>query len=129
MNMSQELKSQWLPKAQVRYSRRNREGKSRMLDELCEDYHYERKYAIKLLSGTLAPPSGRAHPGPERGYELVEKVVGKVWLTAEQTSGKPLVPMLRQSLPYYEQRVGALSTRQRKLIRQVSVSPLDRFFV
>ena len=37
MNMSQELKSQWLPKAQARYARRNREGKSRMLDELCED--------------------------------------------------------------------------------------------
>ena len=51
MNMSQELKIQWLPKAQVRYARRNREGKSRMLDELCEDYHYDRKYAIKLLSG------------------------------------------------------------------------------
>ena len=32
MNMSQELKSQWLPKAQARYGRRNREGKSRMLD-------------------------------------------------------------------------------------------------
>ena len=43
MNMSQELKSQWLPKAQARYARRNREGKSRMLDELCEDYHYERR--------------------------------------------------------------------------------------
>ena len=51
MNMSQELKSQRLPKAQARYARRNREGESRMLDELCEDYPYERKYAIKLLSG------------------------------------------------------------------------------
>jgi hypothetical protein len=50
--------------AQARYARRNREGKSRMLDELCEDYHYERKYVIKLLNGTLASPSGRAHPGP-----------------------------------------------------------------
>ena len=48
MNMSQELKSEWLPKARMRYARRNREGKSRMLDELCEDYHYERKYAIQL---------------------------------------------------------------------------------
>jgi len=36
MNMSKELKTDWLPKLQVRYSRRNREGKSRMLDEICE---------------------------------------------------------------------------------------------
>jgi hypothetical protein len=51
MNMSKELKSDWLPKLQTRYARRSREGKSRMLDELCEDYEYERKYAIKLLRG------------------------------------------------------------------------------
>ena len=126
MNMSQELKSQWLPKAQARYARRNREGKSRMLDELCEDYHYERKYAIKLLSGTLAAPSGRARPGPQRRYELIEPVVRKVWLTAEQPCGKRLVPILRQWLPYYELRFGALSNRQRKLVRQVSAATLDR---
>ena len=43
MNMSQELKNEWLPKARARYARRNRDGKSRMLDELCEDYRDERK--------------------------------------------------------------------------------------
>src|SRR5690242_19744914 len=126
MNMSQELKSNWLPKARARYERRNREGKSRMLDELCEDFGYERKYAIKLLSGALAPPSGRVHPGPERRYDRVEPVVRKVWLTAEQPCGKRLVPILRQWLPYYEQRFGALSSRQRKLVGQVSAATLDR---
>ena len=58
MNMSKELKKEWLPKLQMRYARRSREGKSRMLDELCEDYDYERKYAIKLLSGTVARAKG-----------------------------------------------------------------------
>src|ERR1035438_6313922 len=79
MNMSKELKTDWLPKLQVRYCRRNREGKSRMLDEMCEDYEYERKYAIKLLCGGLPPPSGRVHPGPEPQYELIEPVVRQVW--------------------------------------------------
>jgi hypothetical protein len=126
MNMSKELKMDWLPKLQVRYSRRNREGKSRMLDELCEDYEYERKYAIKLLCGGLPPPSGRRHPGPEPQYELIEPVVRQVWLTAEQPCGKRLVPILRQWLPYYEQRFGQLSGRQRQLVRQVSAATLDR---
>ena len=31
-----------------------------MLDELCEDYGYERKYAIKLLSGSLPAAAGKA---------------------------------------------------------------------
>jgi len=38
MNMSKELKKDWLPKLQERYARRQLEGKSRMLDDLCEDY-------------------------------------------------------------------------------------------
>ena len=126
MNMSKELKKDWLPKLQVRYSRRNREGKSRMLDELCEDYEYERKYAIKLLCGGLPPSSGRVHPGPEPQYELIEPVVRQVWRTAEQPCGKRLVPILRQWLPYYERRFGRLSGRQRQLVRQVSAATLDR---
>jgi len=126
MNMSKELKKDWLPKLQTRYARRSREGKGRMLDELCEDYEYERKYAIKLLRGGLPAPTGRVHPGPERQYEVVEPVVRKIWLTAEQPCGKRLVPVLRQWLPYYEERYGELSARQRSLIRHVSPATLDR---
>jgi hypothetical protein len=126
MNMSQELKREWLPKLQARYSRRNREGKSRMLDELCEDYEYDRKYAIKLLGGDLPPPSGRAHPGPPSLYAVIEPIVRQIWLSAEQPCGKRLVPILRQWLPYYEPRFGRLSSRQRRLVRQASAATLDR---
>src|SRR5580700_6687630 len=126
MNMSKELKADWLPKLRARYARRNREGKGRMLDELCEDYQYERKYAIKLLCGGLAPASGRVHSGPEPQYELIEPVVRQVWLTAEQPCGKRLAPILRQWLPFYELRHGRLSGRQRRLVRQVSAATLDR---
>src|SRR5947207_868684 len=127
MSMSKELKREWLPKLQVRYARRNREGKSRMLDELCEDYQYERKYAIKLLSGGLAPALGRVHPGPERRYEQIQPVVQYIWLKAEQPCGKRLVPILRQWLPYYERRFGKLS--QRQLLRKISSATLDRLLV
>jgi hypothetical protein len=126
MNMSKEQKNDWLPKLQLRYARRSREAKSRMLDELCEDYDYERKYAIKLLRGGLPVPTGRARPGPERRYAVVEPVVRQIWLTAEQPCGKRLAPILRQWLPYYEGRYGGLSARQRSLVRQVSPASLDR---
>ncbi len=61
--MSKELKIDWLPKLQNRYARRKREGKSGMLDELCEDYGYERKYAIKLLRGALPAATRREYRG------------------------------------------------------------------
>src|SRR5439155_9738512 len=124
MNMSKELKKEWLPKLQVRYARRNREGKTRMLDELCDDYEYERKYAIKLLRGGLAPPTGRVHPGPERRYEQIRPVVQYIWLQAEQPCGKRLVPILRQWLPYYERRFERISHGHRKLMGQISAATL-----
>ena len=42
-NMNQNLKADLLPKLQAGYVRRGRAGKTGMLDELCEDYGYERK--------------------------------------------------------------------------------------
>jgi hypothetical protein len=126
MNMSKELKRDWLPKLQERYGHRNRQGKSRMLDELCEDYEYERKYAIKLLSGGLPIRPGRVHPGPERRYEMIEPVVKEIWLRSEKPCGKRLLPIVRQWLPYYERRYGELSYGQRRLVKQVSAATLDR---
>jgi hypothetical protein len=126
MNMSKELKKEWLAKLLVRYASRGREGKSRMLDELCEDYEYERKYAIKLLGGVVPPGSGRVHPGPEKIYGEIKTVVEYIWLKAEQPCGKRLVPILRQWLPFYELRHGRLAHGQRQLIGQVSAATLDR---
>lgn len=100
-----------------------------MLDELCEDYDYDRKYAIKLLCGKLPPASGKVHPGPERGYDVIEPVVRQIWLSAEQPCGKRLVPILRQWLPFYEVRFGELSYRQRQLVNRISAATLDRLLV
>jgi hypothetical protein len=129
MSMSKELKKEWLPKLQERYGRRNRAGKSRMLDELCADYQYERKYAIKLLSGGLPPAAGKVHPGPERRYDEIQSVVQYIWVKAEQPCGKRLVPILRQWLPYYERRYERLSRGHRKLVGQISAATLDRLLV
>lgn len=126
MHMSQEVKENWLPKVQARYEKRGREGKTRMLNELCEDHGYERKYAIKLLNGSLPEPSGRPRPGPVPQYEVIEPIVRQMWLAAEQPCGKRLVPILRQWLPFYERRFGEVSWQQRKLLRQVSAATLDR---
>jgi hypothetical protein len=126
MHMSNELKNEWLPKFQRRYAQRHREGKSRMLDEFCEDYGYERKYAIKLLSDHLTAPTGRKRPGPERQYVAIEPVVRQLWLSAEQPCGKRLQPILRQWLPFYERRYGRLPSVHRRLIGQISPVSLDR---
>ena len=126
MNMSKELKKEYLEKLLVRYLGRSREGKGRMLDELCEDYGYDRKYAIKLLGGVVASGSGRVHPGPEKIYGAIKPVVEYIWTKAEYPCGKRLVPVLRQWLPFYELRCGRLSYAHRQLVGQISAATLDR---
>src|SRR3569832_1745050 len=126
MHMSHEMKSDLLLKLRTRYGRRNREGKSRMLDELCEDHGYERKYAIKLLSDTLPGPRGRKPPGREPQYQSIEPIVRQIWLSAEQPCGKRLVPILHQWLPFYERRFERISARSRRLVHKISAATQDR---
>lgn len=126
MNMSREIKEDLLPRLKTRYAQRGREGRSRMLDELCQDYHYERKYAIKLLRGKLPLPSGRKKPGPDPKYAEIEPIVRTIWLAAEQPCGKRLAPALALWLPHYERHHERINSQQRQLLKSVSSSTLDR---
>ncbi len=54
--MQQKLdRTQQLEKFRGLYRPRGKEGKSRLLDEFCEHYGSERKYAIKLLGQAVGP--------------------------------------------------------------------------
>lgn len=47
--MSQKVREEMLPRLLQRYGNRGVEGRSRMITELCEQFGYSRKHAIKLL--------------------------------------------------------------------------------
>ena len=126
MHMSRTLKEDLLPKLQARYARRNREGKSRMLDELCEDYGFERKYAIRLLGNKLPAPTGQRKPGRRPRYPEIEPIVRTIWKHAEQPCGKLLAPALKHWLPFFEKHHGKLSAKLRRLVLQASPATLDR---
>ncbi len=125
--MSPAIKTNLLPKLRARYERRERAGKTRVLDELCEDYGYERKDAPSSPCGTQCPrPCGRPHPGPEPRYTLIEPVVRTIWLAAEQPCGKRLAPALPLWLRHYERHHDRFSARQRQRLREISPATLDR---
>ena len=109
-----------------RYAGRGKEGKGRLLDEFCEHYDYERKYAIKLLQGRPEPSQPRARPGPEPKYEAVVEVVERIWGCAEQLCGKRLAPALGLWLPHYARHYGRLLPTQKKLLGSISPATLDR---
>lgn len=107
-----------------RYHGRGPEGRSRLLDELCEEHGYHRKHAIRLLNGTAVPR--KSPPGPERQYGAIAELVERIWAAGEQPCGKRLAPMLSLWLPHYQRRYGKLLPSQRKLTDQVSAATLDR---
>lgn len=49
--MSQKSRQEVLKEAREQYSRRGKEGRSRLLDEVTAPSGYDRKYAMKVLSG------------------------------------------------------------------------------
>ncbi len=109
-----------------RYAGRGKEGRGRLLDEFCDQYGYERKYAIKLLQARPEPLPPRCLPGPDPRYDAVQEIVERVWNCAEHLCGKRLAPALELWLPHYERHYGRLLPMQKRLLGQVSAATLDR---
>ncbi len=126
--MSLNTRNEMLPRLRQRYVGRGRQGRSQLIDEVCEQFRYSRKHAIKLLNAK-AGWGGRV--GAKRGRppvyrEEVSQVVGAIWMLAEQPCGKRLKALLPQWLPYYEAEQGVLGLRLRREVLSASAATLDR---
>ena len=119
-------RNEQLERLRRRYAGRGKQGKSRLLDEFCEQHGYERKYAIKLLQNRPKPLERRPPPGPEPRYEPVQEIVERIWGCAEQLCGKRLAPALDLWLPHYARHYGKLLPTQKKLLGSISAATLDR---
>lgn len=126
--MSQNSKRELLLRMRERYAGRGREGRSKLIDEVCELCGYERKHAIKVLNGKLVVAGGRRRRGgPRRRYGEAERGVLKaIWLAAEQPCGKRLKAALGLWLPFYEVEYEELERSLRERLLQVSASTIDR---
>jgi hypothetical protein len=126
--MSQKTTREVILKMRERYGRRGREGRSRLLDELCELSGYGRKHAIKVLGGKLPVVGGKVRRGgPRPRYGDAERaVLQAIWLAAEQPCGKRLQAALALWLPHYETERGVLETALRTRVLAASAATLDR---
>ena len=126
--MSQKIREEMLPRLRQRYANRGVEGRSRMITELCEQFGYSRKHAIKLLgakSGWGGDPAVRKGRPPLYGPEVVD-VLLRIWKAAEQPCGKRLVAMLALWLPHDEKEHGPLTPAVRRKVLGISPAQADR---
>jgi len=132
MSMSQKVRESMLPRLRQRYVNRGRQGRTRMIDdELCEQFGYTRKHAIKLLNAHTdwgGDPTVRKGRPPEYGPEVAE-VLWRIWKVAEQPCGKRPVAMLELWLPHYEAKhfllESAATERAQKRGVNAECIPLD----
>lgn len=126
--MSQQVREELLPRLRQRYCSRGRKGRSRLLDEVVEQFGYSRKHAIKLL-GAKAGWGG--DPGvrkgrPSRYGPEVEEVLWRIWKVAEEPCGKRLAAMRELWLPYYERHHGKLASKTKQKVLSISAAQIDR---
>ena len=128
LKMSEKTREEVLKSMRPRYSGRGREGRAKLLDELCESCGYERKYAIKLLRGQRRIPGKKPRKaGSKPTYgEPARAVLKEIWLAAEQPCGKRLKVAVPLWLPHFESERGNLQEALRGQLLAVSASTMDR---
>lgn len=122
MKMKTLSRGELLERLRARYAGRGRDGRSQLLDEICAEQGYTRKYAIRLLRGTAPKASGRKSPGPPVRYDGIRGVLADIWRVLEQPCGKRLVEALPLWLPHYDKHFNALSRRQRRDLKDISAA-------
>ena len=126
--MSSIIQKEMLPRMRWRYARRGKKGKTSLINELCEQWGYERKYAIKLLKGTLLKKkknqTKRGRPA-RYGKEVIEALLylAKV---SDWPCGKRLAVIKMLWLPYYEDACGKLAPEIREQLESISAAQIDR---
>jgi len=126
--MSQEIKKELLPKLRGKYAERGIKGKTALINEVCKDWRYERKYAINLLRGTLLKKkkSKKRRGRPARyGKDLIEALL-RLAKAADWPCGKRLAVIKTLWLPYYEGAYGKLTSEIKEQLESISAAQIDR---
>ncbi|MFI0348803.1 MAG: integrase, partial [Chthoniobacterales bacterium] len=97
-------------------------------NELCEQWKYSRKHAIKLLNGKVgcAKKNSRKKGRPFFYGEKIKIILLRVWKASEQPCGKRLAAMMALWLPHYEKSYGKLSDKIREQVKKISPAQIDR---
>lgn len=110
----------------ARYHRSNRAEKTKLLNELCDLYGYNRQYLLQVLNNL----TGKRYvkKGPRVKYEptLVLNPLKKLWLATDQMCSRRLKAAILLWLPYYEQEYGLLPPRVKELLINIGRATIDR---
>ncbi len=108
--MTIKSKKEYLQAIRLRYKSAGKKEKIPILTEFCLNCGYNRKYAIRLLSGKKKKKKARAKSGPKPLYQDKQLLVTlkHIWFATDQMCSKKLRAAIPLFLPFYEQEYGFL---------------------
>jgi len=125
--MSKQSKSELLEYCRKRYGRRNREGKSAMIDELSEVMGWGRKHTIKALNGRVTQgKKARRRGSKARCGEQEREIIVEIWKASEQPCGLRLKATLPLWMESYAEHHGGIEEEMKKRILSCSARTLER---
>ena len=108
MRVTMETRKEITKATRQRYQKASREGKGKILDEICEITGWHRKHAIRVLNEPVLPPARRgskrlAGPKEARGRRPVYTdealaTLRKVWAILDCPCGKRLAAVMGETL-------------------------------
>lgn len=113
-----------------RYRKASKKDKIKILDELCQNFNYSRKYIIRKLR---AAPIGannikavrKRGPKPKYNYDKLEPILKTIWLASDQACSKKMVVIVPIWLPFYEELYGELTADIRQQMLSVKHCTID----
>ena len=124
--MSRQSKWDYLKAIYFRYQKASKPLRSRILDEFCQVCGYNRKYAIRLLSGP-APQKTKTNPKTRRptyGAKMIS-ALAVIWEAAGYPCSARIKALLPLWLPWAVKRL-ALSAQTQEQLLSISPATIDR---
>ena len=127
MQVDMNFKKNYKKVVQERYLNSTKADKSKILDEYCNMCNYNRKYAIRSLSGE-ANSGATKRPGPKPKYpeDLVCEPLGRIWLMAGCPCSKFFKPMIKDFIGSYAEKYEELPEDVVKMLLSISAPTIDR---
>lgn len=126
--MDKEAKEQYMKTLRERYSKANKKGKGRMLDEYCRNTKLERKYVIKKFNYQVMTKKKEEYKERKPLYNgTVIAVLVEIWDIFDYPCGQRLKPLIEDELERLRKlKEIKCSDRIMEKLRQIGSATIDR---
>lgn len=128
MKRTEQLLRNLTNESRWRYRNARKKARGAILREYCELTGYCRKYAARILRGTVRKKQSPKRRGRRAHYQYPEflRALKRFWLDTQQMCGRNLKVAISIWLPFYEREYGALASKVRSDLLRISPATIDR---